>query len=292
MRIARRRVDRLDRSHLVEGEACSARRSARPGLDREPRDGDAVGAALRSTILAMPAARSPGRLRVVLRRVGDAEAAAQVQLGQLDTELGADLASCRPRMRRADTSKPACRRSASRCGGAARAAGGSRGGRGSGARPRGRAPRRGTAELLVLVGGRDELVGVRLDPDRDADQHRGDDTRARRRRRTRARSPRTSRRRSTPTPTPAPCAISARDLLLPCTPMGSPGTPARMATASSPPVHTSRRRPSSRDPAGDRGAQEGLAGVVHVGAAAEVVEHLVVRRRHRGRERKSASSRT
>ena len=27
------------------------------------------------------------------------------------------------------------------------------------------------AELLVLVGGRDELVGVRLDADRDPDQH-------------------------------------------------------------------------------------------------------------------------
>ena len=53
-----------------------------------------------------------------------------------------------------------------------------------------------------------------------------------------------------------------------------PGTPARSATASSPPVQTSRRRPSSRHPARDRGAQERLARVVDVGAAAQVGEGL------------------
>ena len=70
----------------------------------------------------------------------------------------------RPRSRR-------CRRSASRCASAGRA------GRSEGSlRIRrdglgGVAAGQREAELLVLVRGRDELVGVRLDADRDADQH-------------------------------------------------------------------------------------------------------------------------
>ncbi len=48
-----------------------------------------------------------------------------------------------------------------------------------------------------------------------------------------------------PTPASSARAISASDLLLPCRPMSAPGTPARSATASSPPVEVSIRRPSS-----------------------------------------------
>jgi len=53
---------------------------------------------------------------------------------------------------------------------------------------------------------------------------------------------------TTTRPTPASIAreISASDLLLPCRPISAPGTPARRATASSPPVQVSTRRPSSR----------------------------------------------
>ena len=48
-----------------------------------------------------------------------------------------------------------------------------------------------------------------------------------------------------PTPASRAAAISASDLLLPCRPMSAPGTPARSATASSPPVAVSMRSPSS-----------------------------------------------
>ncbi len=64
-----------------------------------------------------------------------------------------------------------------------------------------------------------------------------------------------------PTPASSAAASSASDLLLPCRSIRSPGKPARTATASSPPVHTSRPSPSSLDPAGHRGAEERLGGV-------------------------------
>ncbi len=47
------------------------------------------------------------------------------------------------------------------------------------------------------------------------------------------------------TPCCSAALISAALLLLPCMPIRSPGTPARMATASSPPEQTSRCSPSS-----------------------------------------------
>ena len=52
---------------------------------------------------------------------------------------------------------------------------------------------------------------------------------------------------STTRPTPASTAAtsSAVDLLLPCNAIRSAGKPARSATASSPPLHTSSERPSS-----------------------------------------------
>ena len=48
-----------------------------------------------------------------------------------------------------------------------------------------------------------------------------------------------------PTPSRTARSSSATDLLLPWNPTFSIGKPARSATASSPPVHTSRCRPSS-----------------------------------------------
>ncbi len=48
-----------------------------------------------------------------------------------------------------------------------------------------------------------------------------------------------------PTPYSMAAVISAIDLLLPCISRASPGTPARTATASSPPLATSMPRPSS-----------------------------------------------
>jgi hypothetical protein len=48
-----------------------------------------------------------------------------------------------------------------------------------------------------------------------------------------------------PTPYSRAARISSTDLLLPWKPIRSPGKPARRATASSPPVQTSRWSPSS-----------------------------------------------
>ena len=121
-------------------------------------------------------------------------------------------------------------------------------------------------ELLVLVRRRDVLVRVRLDADRHADAARA---RGRRRSAARSRDPvdllervdddaadaggeRPARARR-----PTCCCRAGR-----CAPRG---TPARSATASSPPVHTSRPRPSSATQRRDLRAQERLAGVVDVG---------------------------
>src|SRR5690606_37838480 len=99
------------------------------------------------------------------------------------------------------------------------------------------------AELLVLVGGGDVLVGVRLHPHGDPDQHLRPHP---------ARASWLSRsiswkESSTIRPTPASraAASSAVDLLLPWKPIRSGGNPAASATASSPPVQTSRFSPSS-----------------------------------------------
>ena len=75
-----------------------------------------------------------------------------------------------------------------------------------------------------------------------------------------------------PTPSSTARSSSAIVLLLPWKPTRSIGKPARSATASSPPEHTSRLSPSSCDPAGDRRAQERLAGVVDVAAREAVAE--------------------
>ena len=69
-----------------------------------------------------------------------------------------------------------------------------------------------------------------------------------------------------PTRASTPRVSSATDLLLPCMPMRLAGKPAASATASSPPVQTSRPRPSSAIQRADRGAEERLARVVDVHA--------------------------
>ncbi len=66
-----------------------------------------------------------------------------------------------------------------------------------------------------------------------------------------------------PTRAATAASISSADLLLPCMRSRSPGTPARRATASSPPDATSMPSPSSVDPPRDGGRQEGLGRVVH-----------------------------
>ena len=101
------------------------------------------------------------------------------------------------------------------------------------------------AELLVLVGGGDELVGVRLDPDRHPHHDVGADVARRGRSRRGGRSRRRSRARSRRPRRPARRSSSWRLLLLPCTVIRSGGKPARSAVRSSPSVQTSSPRPSS-----------------------------------------------
>ena len=75
-----------------------------------------------------------------------------------------------------------------------------------------------------------------------------------------------------PTPSSTARRSSADDLLLPWKPIRAGSKPARSATASSPPEQTSRQSPSSRHPAGHRGAEERLAGVEDVVAGERVAE--------------------
>ena len=161
------------------------------------------------------------------------------------------------------------------------------------------AGRQREAELLVLVRGGDELVGVRLDADGHPDQHRDATGAARRGERGQPgdlveRVEHDARRSR-----PRPRRSSAVDLLLPCSAIRSAGKPARSATASSPPLQTSRRRPSVGHPAGDLGAQERLGRVVHAASAPNAAAKSAAgrgsrprRRRTAGCRKRSASSRT
>ena len=124
-----------------------------------------------------------GRRRVVLVGVGDAEAAAEVHRGHLGQRRRAvlvahlgqqahhpvrgDLEAVGVEDLRADVAVQADQLERARVEHAADSLRGV---------PRGQRE----TELLVLVGGRDELVRVRLDADGDADQHRLDDVVARR----------------------------------------------------------------------------------------------------------------
>ena len=99
-------LDRLDRADLVDGAHRRADDRA-AGLDREraarrrraPRHSC-------STILVSSVASCAGVGRVVLGRVGDAEAAAEVQLGQRRRRARRATRACSASTRRAATSKP------------------------------------------------------------------------------------------------------------------------------------------------------------------------------------------
>ena len=160
----------LDRAHLVQGDSGGA--ADRPaGLDREPRHGQSRGPAL--PLHDRPHGRGQRRhvRRVVPVHVGDAEAAAEIQVRRLDAELvrhpdqqarravrghleagrvedlRADVRVHADQVQRAVAEHPAYRLE--------------------------RVPgRQRETELLVLVRGRDELVGVRLHADGRPDQHR------------------------------------------------------------------------------------------------------------------------
>jgi hypothetical protein len=161
--------DRLDRADLVDRDRAGA--GDRPArLDREPRHGQIQLRALGGDDLLQPGRDVGGADRVVLGQVGDAEPAAEVELGEhlagglsqlaeqpdhavrggLEAggveDLGADVAvqAGEVQVRLADHPD----------GGGEGVTGGQR-----------------EAELLVLVGRRDELVRVRLDADGRADQH-------------------------------------------------------------------------------------------------------------------------
>ena len=144
------------------------------------------------------------------------------------------------------------------------------------------------AELLVLVRGRDELVGVRLDADGDPDQ---DPRRARPRRSPASASRSISSKRVDDDAADAGVERAAElgDATCCCRARRSAraGSRPRSATASSPPVQTSRPRPSSAIQRATVGAQERLAGVVDVHVGAE----RVAESRGTG-ARKSSSSRT
>ena len=122
--------------------------------------------------------------------------------------------------------------------------------------------REGEAELLVLVGGGQEVVGLGVHAAVHADEHGlGRTARARR-------SPRGARARSAlsitiePMPTATAFSSSTTLLLLPWKPRRAGSAPAARATASSPPDADVDGEALVGDPAHDLGAQERLAGVV------------------------------
>ena len=98
-------LHRLDRADPVEREG--ARTADRPaGLDRQVRHRDAQRGALGVDDPPQGPGQRLGRRRGVGAGVGDAEAAAEVELGQLDAGLRSANSACSRSVRRAATSKP------------------------------------------------------------------------------------------------------------------------------------------------------------------------------------------
>ena len=124
-------ADLVDRAHRRADDRAA-------GLDGQARERDAEGPALVLDDLGHLGGQLRGVGRVVLGRVGDAEAAAEVHLGHLDAELVGrpGRAARAPGGRRPRS--PRCRRSGCRCGSAGRAARRPGGRRARGVRPRGR----------------------------------------------------------------------------------------------------------------------------------------------------------
>ena len=97
-------LDRLDRADLVD--RAHRRSDDRPaGLDRQPRNRHVERTALVLDDLGQLGGELCRVGRVVLGGVGDAEAAAEVELGQL-TPISLETWACRASTRRAATSKP------------------------------------------------------------------------------------------------------------------------------------------------------------------------------------------
>ena len=163
----------LDRADPVQREG--ARPGDRPArLDRYPGHLHAQGPALPADDLGQRVGQRRGRQRVVLAGVGDAEAAAEVELGQHHAVLADHLRVQAEQPARGDLEAAGVEdlRADVRVQAAQLKLGpGQRAPHRLGRRARGQRD----AELLVLVRGRDVLVGVRLDPDRHPEQHRRPD---------------------------------------------------------------------------------------------------------------------
>ena len=117
------------------------------------------------------------------------------------------------------------------------------------------------AELLVLVRGRDELVGVRLDADRGAHEHPHGRTSLPWRAPRGVRSRRTESTTMRPTPASSAADSSATDLLLPCSSSRSPGNPACTRDGELAAGADVEAEPLLLDPARDRGAEKRLGRV-------------------------------
>ena len=236
---------------------------ARPGLDRQVRHRDAQRSALVVDDLPQRRGQLGRRGRGVGTGVGDAEAAAEVQLGQRGAGAlgevgmqpegapGGDLEALGVEDLRADVGVDADQFQPRLVGT-------------GGERRRRAAAGDGEAELLIFVCGGDVLMRVRLHPGRGAHHDPG---RGYPRSAARAPSRSISAKESTmkrPTPASSAWASSSGLLLLPCSPTRSMSMPARCSTASSPPVQTSMTQPLLAHPPRDRGAEERLARVVDV----------------------------
>ena len=116
--------------------------------------------------------------RVVLSGVRDPEPPTQVQLGKFHAAHVANL-GLHPSSRRAETSKPMTSKICEPISDETRATPARPQPGSSTRRPFGGAAGQRKPELLILVGGRDELVGMRLDPDRDPEHHPGRTPRSR-----------------------------------------------------------------------------------------------------------------
>src|SRR5690625_3410908 len=232
----------LYRADLINGESGRACNCA-SGFNRNTRHVDPQIGALFRHYLGQPGSQLSHGQRIIARNIRDTESAAQIEFGHRDPppgqnggmqvqdpprgefeagqvkDLGSDMRVQPQKLQfRAPNDGLQCRERGAR---------------------RNREPK-----FLVLMGGGNELVGRGRDAGRHA-HHTGTVT-------PRSRAIAVMRSISSiesMTMRPAPASMarsnSETDLLLPWTPKFSPGTPARSATANSPPVDTSRRRPSS-----------------------------------------------
>ena len=264
-------LDRLDGADLVE-------RERRRADDRAARLDDSRGRRGRgprhscSTIARISIGQRRRGRRVVLgrcrrcrsRRRGRARAASTPCSLRRSARAGRPRGGRRPR-------SPRCRRSATDVGVQAdqlEARGGEHAADGLDGVARGERE----AELLVLVRGRDELVGVRLDADGDPDQHRW--PRRRGSAATSASRSISSNESTTMRPTPASTArvSSATDLLLPWKPIRAGSKPGAQGDAQLAAGADVEAQALLGDPARDRRAEERLARVVDVDAGEGVAE--------------------